>query len=169
MNSGENVLCTRVYPLFENNIGLGKKLRGPGTGYVNGAGGKVLPGDRSIARAASRELLEEFGVDALRLIKIATLDFHLENYSTEDWTRTTWFETHAFVAPNVTGTLRSSSEMEEVKFYNITALPLDRMWPSDLLWLPEALSGTVLHGEFDLDPEGVVKRSIIVERGRWSI
>ena len=42
---------------------LGEKLRGFGTGYFNGFGGKVEPGE-SVEEGAHRELLEEAGITA---------------------------------------------------------------------------------------------------------
>jgi len=66
---------TLVIPRRPGRVLLGLKLRGFGTGFWNGFGGKVEAGE-TVEVAAKRELLEEAGIRALDLARMGTLHFH---------------------------------------------------------------------------------------------
>jgi 8-oxo-dGTP diphosphatase len=127
-----------------------EKLRGHGAGKVNAPGGKLEPGE-SARSCARRETHEEVGVDVSELECRAELRFQDSNgYAMRGF---------AFVAERATGEPRQT--VEAVPFWcPIDALPFERMWEDDRLWLPRVLDGESIVGEFLFDRERLVEHRL---------
>lgn len=136
---------TLVYLLKENKILLAYKKTGLGKGNWNGPGGKCKSGENYL-QAAIRETKEEIMVTPLSLEKVAILNFSFPQkpeychkvcvFLTKDWSG-------------------KPSETEEMKpkWFNISKIPYEKMWPDDIHWLPIVLSGKKLKAKFEFDNE----------------
>ena len=126
----------------DNKILLGMKKKGFGAGKFNGFGGKVEAGE-DVKSAAIRELREESSilVEPQDTIKVAELDFLFPHQ--EDWNQTV----HIFVSHRWNGNPVESDEMVP-KWFSLSEIPFDKMWPDDKHWLPKVLSGEKVHGSF---------------------
>ena len=123
------------------------KKRGPGSGFWNGAGGKVEAGE-GIEQAAIREVREEVGISPIALRKVAILDFYFPEVAPEkDWSQ----RAHVFLAKEWEGTVFESDEMAP-KWFPLDAIPYDRMWEDDRDWLPAVLEGNFVTGDFLFGP-----------------
>lgn len=135
----EAVLCFLANPA---GVILAEMLRGPFKGHVNGYGGGIEEPD--ILQAVVREMREECGVRVLPkdIEKAAVIDFH--NFKDGEWRKV---RVYIGIARHWTGTPCAADGMgpPELFFYN--ALPLERMLPSDRLWVPRILRGELLEGE----------------------
>lgn len=127
---------------------LAMKKRGFGLGRWNGVGGKPQ-GDETIEQAALREMEEEIGVQATeeQLEKVGSLKFYFKNKT--DWDQ----EVHIYFVNNWEGEPAESEEMRPAWFAH-DDIPFAEMWPDDILWLPRAIAGEKLTGEFYFDDEG---------------
>jgi 8-oxo-dGTP diphosphatase len=114
---------------------LGRKLTGIGTGRVVGPGGKLEP-DETAAEAAVREVLEEVGIfvapGALQPVARLTYEFPHR----PEWSQAST----AFLAREWSGTPEPSRELEP-EWFPLASLPLGDMWDDARLWLPRALAG----------------------------
>jgi len=127
-----------------------EKLRGHGAGKVNAPGGKLERGE-SARECAQRETREEVGVDVDGLSCRAELRFQDTNgYAMRGF---------AFVAESARGEPRQTDEA--VPFWcAVDALPLERMWDDDRLWLPRVLDGESIVGEFLFDREQLIEHRL---------
>jgi 8-oxo-dGTP diphosphatase len=114
---------------------LGRKLTGIGTGRVVGPGGKLEP-EETAAEAAVREVFEEVGlvVATAALQPVARLSYEFPHRP--EWSQAST----AFLARDWTGTPVPSRELEPA-WFPLATLPLAEMWDDARLWLPRALSG----------------------------
>lgn len=122
--------CTLCFPVRGDKLYLPKKLRGFGEGFLNGYGGKWDRMDKTIVGCAIRELKQESGV-AVRsedLEKVAIIDFFKGGEPL--------FECHVFVVRNWEGEFAASEEMGAPETFDLKALPFDKMWDADKVWLP---------------------------------
>jgi 8-oxo-dGTP diphosphatase len=130
---------------------LGLKKRGFGAGKWNGFGGKVEEGE-SIRGAAVREVAEECGllIQEADLLEVGALDFSFEE-KPELLQRV-----HVFVALRWDGSVVESDEMAP-QWFSFSQLPLESMWSSDALWLPQVLLGERISGSvvFGVDDDSV--------------
>ena len=124
-------------PPRRRRVLLGRKLRGFGTGFFNGYGGKVEMGE-GVAAAAARELTEEAGIVATDLHRRGTLTFWWADQPADP----AW-EVHVFGCTAFTGTPVETDEMAPAWFdaevapdgdQPVSGLPYDRMWADDPLW-----------------------------------
>ena len=120
--------ATLLYLQDGERVLLGRKKRGFGVGKWNGIGGKVHPGE-DVYDAMVRECQEEIGVTPVTCRKIGTLAVMFSEMFV-----------HIFSASAWEGEPVESEEMQPQWFNNDT-VPYDRMWPTDRLWLPNALEG----------------------------
>ncbi len=142
---------TVVFPANNGQIWLGEKKLGHGAGFLNGFGGKVEVGE-SVEQALVRECEEEVGITPTSFRQIAELEFYNQSAQKDD-RRITLL---TYLCDAWLGTPHETDEMKPVLF-NLYELPLERMWPSDRLWLPRALGGELLHGEIYLGKGGLIK------------
>lgn len=121
---------------------LGMKKRGFGAGKWNGFGGKVGL-DESIEDAARRELMEEAGLSAGPLEKVAIMDFEAAG-------RPEINEVHIFKTADIAGEPAESEEMLP-KWFHIDEIPYDKMWPDDAHWFPPIFDDKKLRARFLFD------------------
>lgn len=131
-----------------DQICLGMKKRRFGEGKWNGFGGKVQEGE-SIEEALAREIKEETSVDIeiKELRNIGSIKFFFNEYP--DWNQ----HVHIFFLENWEGEPQESEEMIP-KWFNKESLPYEKMWIDDPYWLPLALSGKKISGEFYFKGQG---------------
>jgi len=152
----KDIVCTIVFLLRDDEILLAMKQRGIGKGYWNGPGGKIEH-DESIEQAMIRECQEEISVTPTKFHKVAYHDFILRNdeCSWHQWT-------HAYIATEWQGEPTPSDEMIP-RWFNISDIPYDIMWPDDQMWLPLVLDGKKLRTVFRLSQDYEVETHHIVE------
>ena len=131
-----------------NKVLLGMKKRGFGMGNWNGFGGKVEEGE-SIEYATKRELLEEAGINALDLERLGVLDFSWKN-KPEDI-----LEVNVFKCRDFTGTITETEEMKP-EWFDVDAIPLEKMWADDKYWIPLFLDNKKFNGTFIFNEDNTV-------------
>ncbi len=119
---------------------LGLKKLKMGAGWYNGFGGKVEKGE-SIEVAAKREVFEEVGVKVKTQIKVGVINFKFTNESSKT------LEVHIFLSKNFTGKPIETKEMKP-RWFPISKIPYDKMWPADKYWIPLALAQKQFTGKF---------------------
>ncbi|MDX2006562.1 MAG: 8-oxo-dGTP diphosphatase [Meiothermus sp.] len=128
---------TLVFPLDRpnNRVLLGFKKQGFGAGRFVGVGGKLEPGE-TVAQAAVRELREETGLYAKpqNLWHMVYLEFAFP--ARPEWHR----QVHGFRLEYWDGEPEESDELRP-EWFELGAVPYDRMWDDSRLWLPRALRG----------------------------
>ena len=133
-------LCLLVKP---GEILLAMKKRGFGQGRWNGCGGKPEPGE-SIKQTAIRETKEEIGVTPLSMKLAATLTFLFSGK--KEWDQ----EVTVYLVDKWEGTPVETEEMVP-RWFKVSKIPFDRMWPDDVYWLPKVLDGKRVRGRFEFD------------------
>lgn len=137
---------------------LGLKQRGFGTGRIVGIGGHVEPGETDL-EAGVRETFEETGLrvapadlyDAGRVVfrfpASPGTDMSVALYRTTTWT----------------GELVASDELDP-QWHPVAALPTDWMWDDSRIWLPHVLRGELIDADITYDRSGslVAQVSLIV-------
>jgi 8-oxo-dGTP diphosphatase/2-hydroxy-dATP diphosphatase len=140
-------LCLLLDPR-ENRIFLGMKKKGLGAGRWNGFGGKVEMRE-SIENAVKREVLEESGVEVLRIEKMGQIDFEFAAKPGD------FLEVHIYKGEGWKGELKESNEMVP-RWWPIDDIPLAQMWPDDRYWIPLFLAGKKFTGRFLFGPHDSV-------------
>lgn len=121
---------------------LGVKKRGFGMGKINGAGGKVEPGETT-REAAIRETFEEVGIRVKSCEKVGQVVFRDLYFKGEPETDVM----HVYLSEDFEG---EPIETDEIKpeWYPITNLPYNKMWGDDEHWMPEVLRGNKIDAYF---------------------
>lgn len=142
----------------DTHLCIALKKRGFGTGKWNGVGGKVEEGER-IEEAALRELFEEIGVKTQEehLKPAGSLKFYFNDKP--EWNQ----HMHIFFIEKWEGEPVESDEVAP-EWHHVDALPFDDMWEDDKHWLPVALAGHKVGGEFYFDDEGKTLTTFTLEK-----
>jgi mutator protein MutT len=138
------------------DICLAMKKRGFGAGRYNGVGGKVEVGE-SIEDAVIRETQEEIGVRALVITKHGELSFTFSHK--EDWNQCV----HVYLCESWEGELTESDEMNPLWFL-VSEIPYKEMWPDDIFWLPEVLSGKEVNARFVFGEGDIILEQEIISQ-----
>ncbi len=126
------------------------KKRGLGAGKINGVGGKLEPGETAL-EAMQREAQEELGIGLLDPEPRATLHFQFrDGYG---------LRCTVYVATRFSGEPVATAEADPL-WFSLQALPLERMWEDDRLWLPQLLDGHRLQGYFHFDGDRMVSHLV---------
>lgn len=135
-------LLTLCIPIKENQVLLGMKKRGFGSGRWNGFGGKMEEGE-TIEQATLRELDEEVGIKDGQLTKAGVLEFSFQNDKKI-------LQVHIFKLTDFSDT---STETEEMKpqWFTFNEIPFSKMWSDDEHWFPLLLNNKLFEGEFLFD------------------
>ena len=140
---------------------LGLKQRGFGTGRIVGIGGHVEPGETD-AEAAVRETIEETGlvVAPADLYDAGRVLFHFPAAPGTDMT------VKLYRATRWTGELTASDELDP-QWHAVASLPTGRMWDDSRIWLPHVLRGELIDADITYDDSGtaVAHVSLTVLRG----
>ena len=144
---------TLMFVVDQPHVLLIEKKTGHGAGKVNAPGGK-LEGGESPLDCARREAHEEVGihVDQARLVaELKFVDTH--------WPQ--WYG-YAFVASEYRGEPRETVEARPF-WCDLGALPFDRMWDDDRVWLPLVLPTPE---ERQVSPEQRIAGEFLFTRGK---
>lgn len=137
-----------------DKILLAKKKRGFGAGWWNGYGGKLQDGE-TIEEALIREIKEEAGVLALLSDKKGILIFEFPHKGEE-------IEVHVFEIIDFEGEPSESEEMLP-RWFPVSEIPFNEMWPDDPHWLPLFLEGKTFRGRFAFGPNTEILEKEISE------
>ncbi|WKZ26163.1 MAG: 8-oxo-dGTP diphosphatase [Candidatus Paceibacterota bacterium] len=148
---GEKILTLAV--VYQHpRVLLGYKKRGFGAGRWNGFGGKVEDGE-SIEESVKRELLEEVGIEPLKIEEVGELFFEFKN--TGEKSKVSVFKVFEF-----SGEERETEEMKP-KWFFLDEIPFRQMWPDDVYWLPLFFAGRKFRGKFIFaDEENIIDKSM---------
>ena len=119
------------------------KKRGFGANWWNGVGGKP-DGEETIEQTTVRECQEEIGVTPLSFRDVAVLDFVFPE-DKGDWNQ----RVHVYICDQWQGDPSETEEMAP-KWFKLSDIPYDKMWPDDRIWLPEVLAGRTVEAAFTL-------------------
>lgn len=127
--------------IIEDNGKMLMKLatRGVIKGRWNFPGGKVENGETS-EESTVREVREETGLTVSNLVDMGKLNFYDGSEA--------FFSVDVYAAGSFSGTVRESEEEGPLKWFDRSALPLDRMSSADRFWVPLVLDGKRILGEF---------------------
>ena len=109
---------------------IGQRAKAPFKGQWSFAGGRIEPGEAPV-EAAHRELYEETGLKALRLIPVTSF---LLPSDTGDW------QLHLFATDQVEGHLSAKSDLENLNWMNIETLKTLATTPNLVALGKEALA-----------------------------
>lgn len=133
--------ATLVFIVKDHKLLLIHKKRGLGKGKLTGPGGKLDPGETPEA-CARREVHEELSIQVGPLAYAGELNFQFtDGYAL----RVSVFRGHTY-----TGEPRESPEAAPL-WVDLDAIPFERMWEDDYLWIPHMLEGRIFKGSFLFD------------------
>lgn len=157
--SSENKVMTKftlIFVLNGEHVLLGYKKRGFGVGKWNGFGGKVEK-DETIVKGAVRELKEESNLD------VADSDMKYLGYVQYERANSPQVDiVYIFTTSNASDDFCETEEMAP-KWFKISEIPYDVMWPDSKYWLPIVLKNKGLLAKFLLSGERTIEEKIINE------
>lgn len=144
--------ATLLFVVQGGRVLLIHKKRGLGAGKINGPGGRIESGETP-REAALREVHEELCVRVLDPTPRGRLRFQfVDGYS---------LDVHVFVATTIHGEPCETDEAIPC-WTDCAAIPWDRMWADDRLWLPHVLAGRDVDGRFVFDGEAMLDHDLRV-------
>lgn len=142
---------TLLFLKKDNEVLLALKKRGFGIGRWNGVGGKVEENE-TVEDAMIRECQEEINVKPLVYTKSAKIYFN-------EWHegKNRDFEVTVYISTEWEGDPEETDEMSP-KWFKISDIPYDLMWPDDKFWLGTVLEGKKIKAYFALDETDTIIR-----------
>jgi 8-oxo-dGTP pyrophosphatase MutT (NUDIX family) len=135
---------------------LPMKKRGFGAGRYNGVGGKV-EGEETIEDAVKREAYEEIGVTVTEITKCGELTFTFPHK--EGWNQLV----HVYLAYTWQGDIVETEEMNP-SWFKVADVPYKEMWPDDIFWLPNVLTGSTVKARFTFaEGDVITDQEVIIE------
>lgn len=132
------------------------KKRGFGEGRFNGVGGKLDEGE-TIEQALIRECQEEISVTPISYEKVAVIEFdEMHGNEREE------LLVHVFTCDEWNGEPVESEEMAP-RWFKVSDIPYEDMWPDDIYWLPKVIDGKKLRCRFTLDDKDQITAHEIKE------
>lgn len=126
------------------------KKRGLGAGKINAPGGRIDAGETPLA-AAVREVEEAVCVTPTGVREAGHLAFQFaDGYA---------LTAHVFTATGYRGTPRETDEAVPL-WAPVDAIPFERMWADDALWIPLLLAGRRFDGRFVFDGERMLDHAL---------
>jgi 8-oxo-dGTP diphosphatase len=129
-----------------NKILMKLALRGISEGRWNFPVGKLEAGETP-REGNSREVLEETGLMVSDAQYHGKLFFAFENRHEKDW------YVHIFSTRSFSGKTTESPE-GPLQWFDVAAMPIERMWSGDRIWFPAVLAGKTVSGSFTYDEKG---------------
>ena len=143
--------ATLLFVIERDRILLIEKKRGLGAGKVNGPGGRLEPNETPMD-AALREIEEELGVRAAGVVEHGELSFQfVDGYG---------LHCHVFRGDRCEGTPIETDEAVPL-WTPLDAIPFERMWADDALWLPMLIAGDGFRGRFIFDGDRMVDHELV--------
>jgi len=144
--------ATLLFLRRDGRLLLIEKKRGFGAGKVNAPGGRIAEGETPAA-AAVREAMEEVGLRPLDPTLVGSLSFQFaDGYS---------IHATVFLATRAEGA--EVETPEAVPFWVAEdAIPYERMWTDDRVWLPHVLAGRTIAGRFWFDGDRMVRYGLSI-------
>lgn len=137
---------TLCFCIKDDQVLLGMKKNGFGSGKWNGYGGKVEENESPKA-AAIRELLEESRLVSRNedLDQYALVRFYFDSKPV--------FECYVYITNNWQNDPVETDEMRP-EWFKISDLPFDEMWAADAKWIPLILRGEKIEAEVNFNADG---------------
>ena len=133
--------ATLLFVVQQDRILLIHKKRGLGAGYLNGPGGRLDQGESPVDGAV-REVREELRIVPADPRQMGQLQFQfLDGYSIHVW---------VFTSAEFEGVPTETDEAVPV-WTPTDAIPYDKMWEDDRIWLPLLLNNRRFSGKFVFD------------------
>lgn len=136
-------LATLLFIVRGDRVLLIEKHRGLGSGKINGPGGRIESGETAEA-AAVREVEEEVLVRPTGVRRMGELRFQFTNGHA--------IGVEVFRADGCIGEPGPTEEATPL-WVALDAIPYDRMWEDDAIWLPSLLRGEPFFGRFVFDED----------------
>ncbi len=147
--------ATLLFIIQDGKVLLIHKKRGLGAGKINAVGGRLDPGETAEV-AAVRETEEELCIHPVGIIHCGELSFQFVDGLS---IHVTVFKTDEF-----TGIPTETDEAKPV-WFDIDAIPYDRMWADDELWIPLMLKNVPFVGKFVFDDDKMLDMEILKSKG----
>ena len=145
--------ATLCFIVKDGRILLIRKKRGLGAGKINGPGGRLEPGETTLA-AAIRETQEEVGLTPLEIEVRGVLHFQFtDGYS---------LHCTVFHARDFTGEPIETDEATPF-WCDLPAIPYGEMWEDDQHWLPHMIAGQSFMAWFEFDGERMLSKDVRLE------
>ena len=144
--------ATLLFVARDGRLLLIEKKRGLGAGKINGPGGRLEPGETPL-QAAIREVQEEVCVTPTGVAERGLLRFQFADGLALEGT--------VFTATGCVGEPRETDEAVPV-WIAPEALPYERMWADDRLWMPVLLAGRRFSGRFLFDGDTMLGHELEV-------
>lgn len=133
--------ATLLFVVRAGEILLMHKKRGLGAGKINGPGGKLEPAETPL-ECAVREVREELRVRPTGCDQRGILRFQFCDDSS--------ILGYVFIADDCEGEAQETEEAIPL-WTPVDAIPYDRMWADDRIWLPWLLEGRCFEGRMLFD------------------
>jgi len=146
-------LATLVFTVCDDRMLLILKKRGLGAGKINAPGGRTEPGETSDA-CAIREVQEELVITPKQVEHIGENRFQfVDGYS---------IHVQVYRAGGYTGEPTETDEAVP-HWFALDAIPYERMWEDDRLWVPHVLERRAFSGRFIFDDDRMLDHAIDLE------